>query len=380
MTTQKISCLLFRTHKEPSEVDLEANIFLDELHLNLWDFDNKCTYLDLGLLIDITSLEKLDKKELFISIPGKYEFADFLDLGKELSSNLDMVTAIFNEPTISTTKNQTFTAITRNKKNIIIIPFLIHKTFKFSYREDILCTEIIIDLKKIAQIVKDNNLNSIESKHAYIRFRVKTASKTNFIKSFTPEDEGVLSSTIKSKILDVRINESRWLPSFLMDNCHLEFVKFKKIHFFLIINQEYELGDHSKNYNTSRSLTQEDIWQKYLFLNKGDNIVQNSLGYHWKMDNGDKSTESFSLLGRFSRIETSTRKIFMFLLFILLIGLVSSSLVNLIIIFFTEHGSIIRNPNFYILSFSIILICLLVFKKKLLNLYTIIFNHSLDEI
>lgn len=165
-----------------------------------------------------------------------------------------------------------------------------------------------------------------------------------------------------------------------MDNCHLEFVKFKKIHFFLIINQEYELGDHSKNYNTSRSLTQEDIWQKYLFLNKGDNIVQNSLGYHWKMDNGDKSTESFSLLGRFSRIETSTCKIFMFLLFILLIGLVSSSLVNLIIIFFTEHGSIIRNPNFYILSFSIILICSLVFKKKLLNLYTIIFNHSLDEI
>ena len=129
MVAKKISCLLFRTNKEPLEKSAEENakesknvIFLDELHLNLWNFDKKFTYLDLGLLINVGPLEGLDKKELFISIPGKYESEDFFDLGKDLSSDSDMITAIFNEPTISITKNQSFTAIIRNNKKYYYNP------------------------------------------------------------------------------------------------------------------------------------------------------------------------------------------------------------------------------------------------------------------
>lgn len=392
MVAKKISCLLFRTNKEPLEKPAKKNakksknvIFLDELHLNLWNFDKKFTYLDLGLLIDVGPLEGLDKKELFISIPGKYESEDFFDLGKDLSSDSDMITAIFNEPTISIIKNQSFTAIIRNNKNIIIIPFSLGKTFEYSYRKDILCTEIIIDLIKLMQVIKDNNL--VDSHKIYMRFRIKTEDNTYFIKSFTPEDEGVLSSTIRTKILDVRINESRWLPSFLIDNHLLEFVKFKKIHFFLTINREYELGDHSKNYNTSRSLTEEDIWQKYLRLSKDDNIVQNSLGYHWKTNKDDQFVEDFNLLGRFSRIETSKLKIIIFLLFLLLIGLVSSSLITLLTdcvfnnfrkcvfheIGHAKNTKIIINLLVFIISGS--LIVLIAFCKKYL-LY--IFKKALD--
>ena len=109
MVAKKISCLLFRTNKEPLEKSAKENakesknvIFLDELHLNLWNFDKKFTYLDLGLLINVGPLEGLDKKELFISIPGKYESEGFFDLGKDLSSDSDMITAIFNEPIADT--------------------------------------------------------------------------------------------------------------------------------------------------------------------------------------------------------------------------------------------------------------------------------------
>lgn len=383
MTTQKISCLLFRTKKTTSETN-ETNLELDELHLNLWDFDNKkCTYLDLGLLIDV---ENLNGESLLISVPGKYDSEDVEDLGMVLSSNFQIVNAIFNEPIIPAGIKENFTVIKRSNNKIVLIPF--NPNNNISYNTNTLCTEITINttnLKKIRKEPKDDNPTKI-----YIRFRIKNASRAKLIKSFTPEDKGILSSNTRTKILDVRVNESRWLTPDLNNSHNL--VKFKKIHFFLTIDQEYELGDHSKNYNTSRSLREENIWKSYLSL--GDDVsIENSLGYHWRTNNitvspskksnnqGNEvdSVETFSLLGRFSRIESSKFQILTFLAFLFFIGLISNSGANLIVTllgsdnlkhtnitndslfssFFSERSDSFRG-NLIILVFSIGFVWLLI--------------------
>jgi|GEM_PF-2223934 hypothetical protein len=383
MTTQKISCLLFRTKKTTSETN-ETNLELDELHLNLWDFDNKkCTYLDLGLLIDV---KNLNGELLLISVPGKYDSEDVEDLGMVLSSNFQIVNAIFNEPIIPAGIKENFTVIKRSNNKIVLIPF--NPNNNISYNTNTLCTEITINttnLKKIRKEPKDDNPTKI-----YIRFRIKNASRAKLIKSFTPEDKGILSSNTRTKILDVRVNESRWLTPDLNNSHNL--VKFKKIHFFLIIDQEYELGDHSKNYNTSRSLREENIWKSYLSL--GDDVsIENSLGYHWRTNNitvspskksnnqGNEadSVETFSLLGRFSRIESSKFQILTFLAFLFFIGLISNSGANLIVTllgsdnlkhtnitndnlfssFFSERSDSFRG-NLIILVFSIGFVWLLI--------------------
>lgn len=383
MTTQKISCLLFRTQKTTSETN-ETNLELDELHLNLWDFDNKkCTYLDLGLLIDV---ENLNGESLLISVPGKYDSEDVEDLGMVLSSNFHIVNAIFNEPIIPAGIKENFTVIKRSNNKIVLIPF--NPNNNISYNTNTLCTEITINttnLKKIRKEPKDGNPTKI-----YIRFRIKNASRAKLIKSFTPEDKGILSSNTRTKILDVRVNESRWLTPDLNNSHNL--VKFKKIHFFLTIDQEYELGDHSKNYNTSRSLREENIWKSYLSL--GDDVsIENSLGYHWRTNNitvspskksnnqGNEadSVETFNLLGRFSRIESSKFQILTFLAFLFFIGLISNSGANLIVTllgsdnlkhtnitndnlfssFFSERSDSFRG-NLIILVFSIGFVWLLI--------------------
>ena len=395
MTTQKISCLLFRTEKTTSETN-ETNLELDELHLNLWDFDNKkCTYLDLGLLIDV---EKLTGESLLISVPGKYDSEDVEDLGMVLSSNFQIVNAIFNEPIIPAGIKENLTVIKRSNNKIVLIPF--NPNNNISYNTNTLCTEITINttnLKNIRKEPKDDNLTKI-----YIRFRIKNASRAKLIKSFTPEDKGILSSNTRTKILDVRVNESRWLTPDL-NNSH-SLVKFKKIHFFLTIDQEYELGDHSKNYNTSRSLREENIWKSYLSL--GDDVsIENSLGYHWRTNNitvspskksndqGNEtdSVETFSLLGRFSRIESSKFQILTFLAFLFFIGLISNSGANLIVAllgsdnlkhtnitndnlfssFFSERSDSFRG-NLIILVFSIGFVWLLIvgIKKTSNNIFS----------
>ena len=395
MTTQKISCLLFRTEKTTSETN-ETNLELDELHLNLWDFDNKkCTYLDLGLLIDV---ENLNGESLLISVPGKYDSEDVEDLGMVLSSNFQIVNAIFNEPIIPAGIKENLTVIKRSNNKIVLIPF--NPNNNISYNTNTLCTEITINttnLKNIRKEPKDDNLTKI-----YIRFRIKNASRAKLIKSFTPEDKGILSSNTRTKILDVRVNESRWLTPDL-NNSH-SLVKFKKIHFFLTIDQEYELGDHSKNYNTSRSLREENIWKSYLSL--GDDVsIENSLGYHWRTNNitvspskksndqGNEtdSVETFSLLGRFSRIESSKFQILTFLAFLFFIGLISNSGANLIVAllgsdnlkhtnitndnlfssFFSERSDSFRG-NLIILVFSIGFVWLLIvgIKKTSNNIFS----------
>ena len=395
MTTQKISCLLFRTEKTTSETN-ETNLELDELHLNLWDFDNKkCTYLDLGLLIDV---ENLTGESLLISVPGKYDSEDVEDLGMVLSSNFQIVNAIFNEPIIPAGIKENLTVIKRSNNKIVLIPF--NPNNNISYNTNTLCTEITINttnLKNIRKEPKDDNPTKI-----YIRFRIKNASRAKLIKSFTPEDKGILSSNTRTKILDVRVTESRWLTPDL-NNSH-SLVKFKKIHFFLTIDQEYELGDHSKNYNTSRSLREENIWKSYLSL--GDDVsIENSLGYHWRTNNitvspskksndqGNEtdSVETFSLLGRFSRIESSKFQILTFLAFLFFIGLISNSGANLIVAllgsdnlkhtnitndnlfssFFSERSDSFRG-NLIILVFSIGFVWLLIvgIKKTSNNIFS----------
>jgi hypothetical protein len=397
MTTQKISCLLFRTKKTASKTN-KTNLELDELHLNLWDFDNKkCTYLDLGLLIDV---ENLNGESLLISVPGKYDSEDVEDLGMILSSNFKIVNAIFNEPIIPAGIKENFTVIKRSNNKIVLIPF--NPNNNISYNTNTLCTEITINtnttnLKKIRKEPKDDNPTKI-----YIRFRIKNASRAKLIKSFTPEDKGILSSNTRTKILDVRVNESRWLTPDLNNSHNL--VKFKKIHFFLTIDQEYELGDHSKNYNTSRSLREENIWKSYLSL--GDDVsIENSLGYHWRTNNitvssnkksndqGNEtdSVETFSLLGRFSRIESSKFQILTFLAFLFFIGLISNSGASLIVTllgpdnlkhnnitndnlfssFFSERSDSFR-VNLIILVFSIGAIWLLIvgIKKTFNNIFS----------
>ena len=154
MATQKISCLLFRSKKRKR--DSKTNLELDELHLNLWDFDNKCTYLDFGLLIDVQNLKD---ESLLISVPGQYDTEDIEDLGDLLSSNYKIINAIFNEPIILTGEENSFIVMERGGIEIAIIPLFLDEIYAISYNNNTLCTEITINLEKID--INNKNLYKI---------------------------------------------------------------------------------------------------------------------------------------------------------------------------------------------------------------------------
>lgn len=343
MDAHNLSCLLLCSNYKNSK-----QLEIDELHINFWDFDNEYIIMDIGLLINIPEEFKNNKNlDIAIHIPGRFKKNNIIDLGNLLSSDIDVVSAIFNDNIDLFQKTNQLAYFKRyesskrdkcNKcKNIILLP-LDKDIFEIKINDDSNSSSIMIKLSTYLNdeenfIHETMGENSEENSYVYIRFRLVDVKRTKFISDFNQKDSAILSSSTKSKIFDFRVNENRWIPKKWQRNL----LTIKKMHCFLIIHREYELNHNSTNFVGSRSLIEEPIWNKYLgFGNESNNkLIENTqlnMGYHWKIaikDNED-TTQNFLILGRFSMLKSSKSKVIKFLLFLLITSLLSNAIYNII--------------------------------------------------
>lgn len=305
--------------------------FFQELHVNFWDLDNGLIDLDIGFLIKRLSTKRSGyENSLIIHIPGVYDRAKFSDLGG-MFSDIDIASSIFNENIEVKQYNGKATLITRIKKNnekIAVLPLDIHDNNFVDIKADqeTSSTKVQINFdKEIAKLIKqDINYNYI-----YTRFRINNIKKINFIDDFSPYDKNILSSYVRTKIFDFRVNESRWIPQRLQSFNGLDIIYPKVTHCFLTISRQYELGNHSNNFKITRSLIEEPIWQRYLSTgnNSHKKDIDNSLGYHWKASISESGIKFF---GRFSKIHSSISRVYIFITIMILIGILSSYLTSVI--------------------------------------------------
>ena len=382
MKNNKLSCLLLR-----------SNILqeIKELHINFWDFDSKTIIMDIGILLEYSNIKsqinllKDDYIKISMHIPSKIKKNSILDLGEILSSDADMIAAIFNEPINLHTKTGKVTFFERKNNNkIILIDLDIEdgNNTKIEYDNNQDFSSITVNIsnwfkhhEKYLSEIEAQDKDSNNNIYLYLRIRLKDIQKAKFIDNFNPKDYTVLSSYIQNKILDFRINESRWIPRKLQSNI----LRIKKVHCFLIIHREYELNHQSKNFKGSRSLVEEPIWRKYL-LNEYKTFF--NMGYHWTDNNESDDYKSFQILGRFSRILSSPLQVIGFLFFILITSMLANmSFMLLDKLFISKQLNIDIKTTMILTGILVILLLVIILSIRIRHLVTDIFiklkNYSI---
>lgn len=349
-TINKLSSILFRYESENNP----SCPFSTELHINFWDIDQETDkqIMDIGFLFEANA----NLKKIIISVPGKYQSDDILDLGETLIQEKMIISSIFNETIKSfedTTnsqniKNATITLDTYDEKKFTIIS-IDTTLLNCVYNRQHDYTDIIIPIK---------NIIYVEKRKIYIRIRIDNIKNSNFINNDSLRDAGILSSTIQQKTIDFRINTRRSLPIHLTNN----FIQITKLHCFLIIPHNYNLLSTDKNYVTYRSLFEESNWEKYLEISFEREInIKQCNGYQWtsKIDKNvdqNNTLKDISIIGSFSRATASFLSITTSISFLVTTGVIGGTILD--IIYKIRHDSIV---NRYILLIGLALIIFLVF-------------------
>lgn len=320
--------------------DGEGEISTAELHFNLWQFSSQKNinrwhfgnhngfqdFLDIGIKIDkISNLESV-----YLFVPCELKKYDVRDLGKTITKNTKLLTAIFNEVSTVGTENAKLVQVKLRKQGDECLEecfsvYIIDESNNINVE---LCKEGEDGEEKIVGtiiIIKTSYIKLDDSQPVYLRIRIKFSSQgisNKIIHQYVPKDFWLQSSTVKQQFVDFRLNEKRNLPKTIQEMCVDNFLKIKKVHFFLM----REFADEpimSDPVNSGYRVLESDTWSEYVC--QEPNIQLNHMiAYHWKLShNGDKEesyVNSFTLSTKFSFQESSIWKILIFLVLSLVLG------------------------------------------------------------
>lgn len=300
-----------------------------ELHFNLWKVKNKKfknrvsdigdSILDIGIKVKV--IENMSEINMFIP----FHFDEIEDLGIKMKDNRKVINGIFNDDCeIKKSGNSKSTIIERNggidssKKEIRDIIKIF--TLDVEYQKNF-CIEKKEEGTIVTINVEDDYSEGNEKN--YYRFRIKGNDVLkNFEKVIKSKDRLFTSSTVVSYIIDFRLNEKRSLPENLnMLLQKSDRLSITKIHFLLLMDICYKLGDTGLDYSM-RSL-EDDLWDEYL---GNQYTTKNLVGYHWK-ESKRENESTISNFNSYIRIEESKSNktiIFLYLIGIIILGLITS--------------------------------------------------------
>ena len=294
----------------------------DELHINLWEI-GKAPFLDIGIKVHAVD----NVKAIKVVLPWNVKQQEIDELGCRIDTP-DTLAAIFNEE-IKCESNKGFTKIIFEKNNNEFV-LLKSNVASFAltlktYLGKAAATEISIPLENECQACPYPGLP------VYIRFRVRLIPKEIYCSTFKQRDKGLLSSSIKTRIIDFRINVRRGVPKeiLLPSPSSIKYPKFKKIHFFITLHRSETCEFQNENFVGCRSLTDEGIWDEYIKEKQTDQQkkkIKDCLAYQWtaKSDN-TKPAKDLLLLGRFSRTITDIYQVIRFIALIVIMGMLGSA-------------------------------------------------------
>jgi hypothetical protein len=248
-----------------------------DLHINYWITKNRMIFrdhfLDFGL-----KLLNWDGGEIKFYIPIKDIGNNLLEIGSELKER-ELANALFNE--------NCQIAVDNAKRFKIGLPDEELTVFVFDVGNDVHSEQ------KYGGTLFSINVPS-ERKNWYIRFRIRIqypqaiiglfkghswkTIRSSFSKKFTPSGSFYQSVRTSVEAVDFRINDKRDLNVSLLDENQAKFLDLRKLHFFLIYDNDEEFVFSTTKPKKVR-LLESNVWNRYLQSVSADN--KKYCATHW---------------------------------------------------------------------------------------------------
>lgn len=262
-----------------------------ELHINIWKIMSGFLgrksrfYIDFGMKVNPYY------NKIWMCLPFKLnEKESWIDLGKGICNNDELLRAIFNEEYCATCQSNScyYEISDPNKeeyekdKHKFYFYLLGSENVKIHEGPDDKSTRLEIDI---------HDVKSTNKKDYYIRFRLYIKDTKEFCKSRNLSNEMIQSAFSKLDLYDLRINQKR-----NMDMKDKEFIKnkdavlaeFSKVHILYIANAKVSVESGSCCKIGSR-LIEPDLWKDYEPKKMKRKLC---IAHHWKFEPKSNSKDT----------------------------------------------------------------------------------------
>lgn len=271
-----------------------------EFHINLWKSKNGVVKIMPNLIFDFGIKFESTITELCIFLPFRIsKELGVEDLGKCLSTNRDLLNAVFNEDMIcQSASNHCFSRITNNancsEQESFYIYHLGEDNYKVEdYTEDskVKGTYLTINISGIP-----SNEEKTPTEKYYVRFRVYVENISEIVRTEILSNDLLQAAFSRMDLFDIRLNEKREIPSKVeekMKKQKFELCTFNKLHFFYIVDT-HESIDNGIDIRKDSRLLENEQWIQYVPHSDIANV--NYIAHHWKKKmEKDKPISHFSL-------------------------------------------------------------------------------------
>lgn len=319
-----------------------------EFQINLWNSDVRSTVTNKKFrfrAVDFGIVCPLSIRKFVLLLPFKVDISDFHDLVKCLSLDTDLLCTVFNEDLKSISEpSKSYHSIEGEKIKLLMYELSKENIEDFNYDEQSGVTQITITINS------DFNTKSFVGYRLFVRFRIRLNSFLAFAKKKKVSNDWLQSAFSSSYLFDIRLNDVRELSKKkkeLVEFRGFRLPKFSKVHFFYMADSE-ESVENGSSIKLDKRLLENERWHSYL----GNKIefVSENVAHHWKrkkeiklelesagVENPQKANISFKPVPRpvlnftlFFRTEFSDcqrKRLFIYLLIVVLLGTVASAIV-----------------------------------------------------
>lgn len=270
-----------------------------EFHINLWKVKKGVVKVIPNLIFDFGIKFDSTITELCLFLPFRISKKQGVkDLGKCLSTNRNLLNAVFNEDLIcQSASNHCFSKITNNTTENDIDPFFIYHLGEDNFRIEDYTEESEIKGTYLTIIINGNPSNNGKTpiEKYYVRFRVYVEKIKEIVRTEILSNDLLQAAFSRMDLFDIRLNEKREIPSKVeekMKKEQFELCSFNKLHFFYIVDT-HETIDNGIDIRKDSRLLENEQWIDY---EPHSNIVNvNYIAHHWKRRKEDKPISHFSL-------------------------------------------------------------------------------------
>ena len=339
------------------------NVAVD-LHFNMWgDLPRKGRFwqrrpdvLDIGI-----KFKPPFPTKLYFYFPGKITRDLVSDLSGVLRSRKTLA-AVFNDTMEIEDEGGPIFRTINSRKSDLWISRLDPRDLECEHIEAGEGTVIAIAQKTLQEFTAD--------KENYVRFRVRLEKQLRwlFFDEGDPVDNMFISSFVRTRIVEFRLNEKRNLSEQLLQkypNC-ADFLQIDTLHYLLVRHMRVELSRSHATYRKMRRLEPE-LWGDYL-REFGEPNMENMVIYHWREpdaercesdDETSKGVEDFVALCAFRELRNNLY----YVPVIVLLGAVG----NAIEAYFTDRLGWMQLDTAVLQFFLALLFALSLFLLLLLN-------------
>lgn len=318
-----------------NESTTEENVEKDsiEFHINLWKTKNGIVRIAPKLIFDFGIKFDSSIQQLCLFLPFQITKKENVkDLGKCLSTNRELLNAVFNEDMIcQSSKNHCFSKVSKNTENEKSTG---NDFYIYHIGEDNVKIEFYTEESKIKgtylTITIDGNPFNDESntsdKKYYIRFRVYVKDINEVVKTELLSNDLLQAAFSRMDLYDIRLNEKREIPSKVEERMKKENFRlctFNKLHFFYIVDTHETINNGIDTRKDSR-LLENDQWSGYEPISDMEDLYY--IAHHWKKMKKEKDFSHFSLFFTTIYPKMSLTRLFAYFSIVILLGWFGSML------------------------------------------------------